>query len=150
MTSKCHFADDVACIIVHACRCKALQEQVNAGFESNAHVLQYLERKKSHEAMVEDFRRLEKYWLGQARHSPADIHMFQFDDTSAFLIPHFGNREPKSVASKSRIQLVPWLVENVGLGQKTYVYSFKGGTNKGANRWYLFIFPVFVSLCYPV
>ena len=124
-----------------ACRCKALQEQVNAGFENNAKVLAYLERKKSHEAMVEDFRRLEKYWLGQARHSPANVHMFQYDDTTPFLIPHFGNRESKSVASKSRIQLVPWLVENVGFGQKTYVYCFKGATDKGANRWYPLTFP---------
>ena len=131
-----------------ACRCKSLQEQVNAGFESKAKVLEYLENKKGHEAMVEDFRKLEKYWLGQARHSPADVHMFQYDDTSAFSLPHFGNRESKSVAGKSRIQIVPWLVENVGLGNKTYVYSFKGGTNKGANRWFpsIIFLRVFVRL----
>jgi hypothetical protein len=126
-----------------AFRCKALQEMLNAGFENKAAELKYLDLKRGHEAMVEDFRKVEKYWLGQARHSREDVHMFQYDDTSPFLLPHFGNREGKSVAGNARIPFVPWLVENVGLGQKTYVYSFKGGTSKGANRWS----PVLVNSC---
>jgi hypothetical protein len=113
-----------------ACRCSALQAQMKAGFATNAAKLEYLERKKAHEAMVEDFRRVEKFWLGLARHSPDQVHMFQFDDTSAFGLPHFGNREPKSVAGKSRIQIVPGLVEDVGRGKKTYVYSFKGAPSR--------------------
>ena len=85
--------------------------------------------------MVEDFRRVEKFWMGLARHSPDQVHLFMYDDTSAFPLPHFGNREPKSCAGKSRILMVPWLVDDVGRGTRTYVYSFKGATIKGANRW---------------
>ena len=80
---------------------------MKAGFVTTAEKLDYIERKKAQGAMVEDFRRVEKYWLGQARHSPDQVHLFQYDDTTAFGLPHFGNREPKSCAGTSRIQIVP-------------------------------------------
>ena len=64
------------------------------------------------------------------------------------MVPHFGNREGESVAGNSRIPFVPWLIENVGLGKKTYVYSFKGGTSKGANRWYCLVNSFFCVLVF--
>ena len=106
-----------------ACRCVALQEQARAGFRTTADKLKHMENKRAHTAMVEDFRRVEKFWMGLARHSPDQVHLFMYDDTSAFPLPHFG------------ILMVPWLVDDVGRGTRTYVYSFKGATIKGANRW---------------
>ena len=117
------------------CRCVALREQARAGFRTTADKLKHMENKRAHTAMVEDFRRVEKFWMGLARHSPDQVHLFMYDDTPAFPLPHFGNREPKSCAGKSRILMVPWLVDDVGRGTRTYVYSFKGATIKGANRW---------------
>ena len=122
-------------VCIHARSCVALREEARAGFRTTADKLKHMESKKAHSAMVEDFRRVEKFWLGRARHSPDQVHLFMYDDTTAFGLPHFGNREPKSCAGKSRILMVPWLVEDVGRGKGTYVYSFKGATIKGANRW---------------
>ena len=112
-----------------ACRCKSLQERVNAGFESKAKVLEYLENKKGREAMVEDFRKLEKYWLGQARHSPADVHVPVRRHFRFFAAPLWQSRVKER--GRQIPMIVPWLVENVGLGIKTYVYSFKGVPTDG-------------------
>ena len=47
------------------------------------------------------------------------VHAFQFDDTTAFAVPHFGNRESKRLLQKYRLHFVPWMVEDVARESNT-------------------------------
>ena len=87
-------------------------------------------------------RRQEHTVLSSARHAPDEVHAFQFDDTTAFAVPHFGNRESKHLLQKYRLHFVPWMVEDVARREQHYIYSFKAtqeeakGAGKGADRWF--------------
>ena len=87
-------------------------------------------------------RRQEYAVLSSARHAPDEVHAFQYDDTTAFAVPHFGNRESKHLLQKYRLHFVPWMGEDVARREQHYIYSFKAtqeegkGAGKGADRWF--------------
>jgi hypothetical protein len=86
-------------------------------------------------------RRQEQAVLSSARHAPDEVHAFQYDDTTAFAVPHFGNREAKHLCKKYRFRFVPWMVEDVARKEQHYIYSLKSkqdeAIGKGADRWFL-------------
>jgi hypothetical protein len=121
---------------VHSC--KASEEERKAGFENNAPAERlWLERKRLHEQVIDMWRATEAHLDGLAQHSPSEYMMLCFDDTSPVALPHFGNREYKTLAGKvQHLEFVPWLVEDVGRRMQYYVYSLKDAAfQKGANRW---------------
>jgi hypothetical protein len=94
---------------------------------------------------VKAWRRQEQTVLSSARHAPDEVHAFQYDDTTAFSVPHFGNRESKHLLRTYRLHFIPWMVEDVARREQHYIYSFKStqeeakcadSVGKGADRWF--------------
>lgn len=111
--------------------------QREAGFTNLSVQREWVGRGRAHTVEVEAWRHTEHYWRMRAQHEPHMVTMLMFDDTSAFGLPHFGSRDFKSTCQNYRVQMIPWLVEDVSRRRRHYVYMIKHRHTKGANRWYL-------------
>ena len=69
----------------------------------------------------------------KAAHSPGEVVVLSYDDTSAFGLPRFSNRPIKSMTSE-RVNVVPFNLTNHGVNENFYFYTLKGQYKKGANR----------------
>ena len=104
-----------------------------ACFNNPDSLREYQQRRRIHDESVHAWRELERRLVGQAKHNPREIVVLGYDDTSVVRTPHFGHREPKGL-TKSRYEMVPWMLADYGRGSREYIYTSKGRFSKGANR----------------
>ena len=116
--------------------CHALKEQALKGFvKGSATLVEFELRKRNHKTAIAAWRACEEYWNHRAQSAPAEVNVINCDDTIVCDFPHFTLRPFKSGASLQGVGFVPWLVDDVSRGRRTYVYSLKGRWSKGANRY---------------
>jgi hypothetical protein len=104
-----------------------------------------LDLRRQHELEVKDWRTFEESLVFGSRHTPSFKNVFRMDDTTSVGFPHFTNRDRKSVASRRRFEMTPWLCMDEARQEQMYVYS-QPGYSKGADRWCTQMFLVIKAL----
>lgn len=114
--------------------CTRLGKLASLGFENFSEMGAVQAQINLHNEDVTRWNQLEDYWVNAAKHSPQEVNVFRFDDTITAGFPHFGHREPKKVSQLHRLEMIPWLVEDVARQKFQYCYTTKGRFRKGGNR----------------
>jgi hypothetical protein len=121
------------------CRCSdchGLTEKNLKGFtRGSASLTDFLLKQQLHNKQIEGWRHCERYWEELGTTSPDEVNVIECDDTSAVYFPHFTQRPFKESATLQGVGFVPWMVEDLSRGRRTYVYSRKGRWTKGQNRY---------------
>lgn len=114
--------------------CSRLQAMRVKGFKTGEDTALYQAKYDAHQVDIKDFQNLEAHCRTLATHAPYQHTFIMSDDTSAIGFPHMSCRPPKATAHMSKFNVVPCLLENIGLRKKLYIYSPKA-LKKGGNRW---------------
>ena len=113
--------------------CKELAILRKAAFTDTEKKREYMRQLRLHSNTVREWRKLEEVLKALATHSPQELSLFFYDDTSARGFPHYSNRPYKSMTHE-RMNVVPWLIHDFARNKKDYVYMLKDKFQKGANR----------------
>jgi hypothetical protein len=105
--------------------CADCKDLIYHGFKNGDDLASLKERFQRHNDSVQAWREMENYYTQLAKSSPHEVAVLKFDDTESLGFPHLGRRVRKSMARRHKFEVVPWLMEDVGRQQLSYVYSTK-------------------------
>ena len=105
--------------------CADCKDLITNGFKNGADLVALQARFKRHNDSVQRWREMENYYTQLAKSSPHEVAVLKFDDTNALGFPHLGKRQRKSMARRHKFEVIPWLMEDVGRQELSYVYSTK-------------------------
>lgn len=120
----------------HHCRCKTCHQLSTRLLNLNGDVQerrQWEQDWRVHNDSVDRWHKLESSLISLAQDPLSDVIVLQHDATQAFGLPRCQHRPIKNL-TKTRFNVVPWLVKNHGTGDNDYVYTAKGRYDKGANH----------------
>jgi hypothetical protein len=105
--------------------CADCKDLIHNGFKNGEDLAALKARFKRHNDSVLRWREMENYYTQLAKSSPHEVAVLKFDDTESLGFPHLGRRQRKNMATRHKFHVVPWLMEDVGRQQLSYVYSTK-------------------------
>jgi hypothetical protein len=105
--------------------CAVCKDLISNGFKNGDDLQALQARFKRHNDAVLRWREMENYYTQLAKSSPHEVAVLKFDDTESLGFPHLGRRERKSMARRHKFEVIPWLMEDVGRQELSYVYSTK-------------------------
>jgi hypothetical protein len=105
--------------------CADCKDLITNGFRNGEDLDALKARFKRHNDSVLRWREMENYYTQLAQSAPHEVAVLKFDDTEALGFPHLGRRQRKNMARRHKFEVVPWLMEDIGRQQLSYVYSTK-------------------------
>lgn len=120
----------------HHCRCKTCHSLTTRMLKLGSDIEErrrWRQELRIHDESIKAWRRKTASLYAQAQDPESDLVLLEYDDTEAMGLPRFQHRPVKSM-TKSRFNVVPWLVMNHATGENDYVYMPKDRFEKGANR----------------
>ena len=117
------------------CRCETcacLSAQLLAAFSNAVELDKYKMLRRIHDASVVAWRQLERVKQASAINTPTQCLTLTHDGTGAIGYPRLTGRSPKNL-TKSKHNVIPWLVMNHSTSKLDYVYMTKKRWVKGAN-----------------
>ena len=113
--------------------CAMLTARRLRGFQNDVMKTTFQARWEAHQEETRGWHQREESLKARARLSPHYYQLLQFDDTSSWGCPSFGNRPPKNLTT-SRLHFVPFHILDYAEGDQAYIYTVKGRYSKGGNR----------------
>ena len=120
----------------HHCRCKTCHQLSTRLLKLHGDPEERRQWKQDwrvHNNSVDRWHKLESSLISLAQDPLSDVVVLQHDATEMSGLPRLQHRPIKNL-TKTRFNVVPWLVKNHGTGENDYVYTAKGRYEKGANQ----------------
>ena len=113
--------------------CYRLRTAALRTFKNRSMEKKWLVRLHRHDKAIVDWRAHVAEVISDSSHNPHEHVALFFDDTGTVDLPHLTGR-PLKDAPMGRLPIIPWLVQNVGMGDDFYFYMVKKSFKKGGNR----------------